>query len=206
MLIIKTSIMNLQTSYLNGVKSLFKYYRSLAEKSIAQVEPDLIFLRPSQESNSIAIIIQHMAGNMISRWTDFKTTDGEKSWRNRDEEFMEIIQDKDQLMHRWEVGWECFEHALDSIYEEDLQEIIYIRNEGHSIMDALNRQLAHYSYHVGQIVFIAKMLKPNEWVSLSIPINKSAVFNTDKFSVEKGVRHFTSSESSEDSARKRCVK
>lgn len=202
MLIIKTSIMNLQTSYLNGVKSLFKYYRSLAEKSIAQVEPGLIFLRPSQESNSIAIIMQHLAGNMISRWTDFKTTDGEKSWRNRDEEFMEIIHDKDQLMHRWEVGWECFEHALDSIYEEDLQEIIYIRNEGLSIMDALNRQLAHYSYHVGQIVFIAKMLKPTEWVSLSIPINKSAVFNTDKFSVEKGVRHFTSSESSEDSQEK----
>lgn len=98
---------------------------------------------------------------------------------------MAIIQDKDQLMQRWEAGWICFEHALDSIYEEDLQEIIYIRNEGHSIMDALNRQLAHYSYHVGQIVFIAKMLKPNEWVSLSIPINKSAVFNTDKFSVEK---------------------
>jgi hypothetical protein len=198
MLIIKTSIMNLQTSYLNGVKSLFKYYRSLAEKSIAQVEPDLIFLRPSQESNSIAIIMQHLAGNMISRWTDFKTTDGEKSWRNRDEEFMEIIQDKDQLMNRWEVGWECFEHALDSIYEENLQEIIYIRNEGHSIMDALNRQLAHYSYHVGQIVFIAKMLKPNEWKSLSIPINKSAVYNADKFSAEKGIRHFTSSESSED--------
>ncbi|MFZ1514091.1 MAG: DUF1572 family protein [Saprospiraceae bacterium] len=185
--------MNLHTTYLNGVKSLFKYYRSLAEKSIAQVEPEQIFLRPSDESNSIAIIVQHMAGNMISRWTDFKTTDGEKAWRNRDEEFMAIIQDKDQLMQRWEAGWECFEHALDSIYEEDLQEIIYIRNEGHSIMDALNRQLAHYSYHVGQIVFIAKMLKQSEWNSLSIALNKSASYNSDKFLLEKGIRHFTSS-------------
>ncbi|MBK6572217.1 MAG: DUF1572 family protein [Saprospiraceae bacterium] len=185
--------MNLHTTYLNGVKSLFKYYRSLAEKSIAQVEPEQIFLRPSDESNSIAIIVQHMAGNMISRWTDFKTTDGEKAWRNRDEEFMAIIQDKDQLMQRWEAGWECFEHALDSIYEEDLQEIIYIRNEGHSIMDALNRQLAHYSYHVGQIVFIAKMLKQSEWSSLSIPLNKSASYNSDKFLLDKGIRHFTSS-------------
>ncbi|MBK9960799.1 MAG: DUF1572 family protein [Saprospiraceae bacterium] len=185
--------MNLHTTYLNGVKSLFKYYRSLAEKSIAQVEPEQIFLRPSDESNSIAIIVQHMAGNMISRWTDFKTTDGEKAWRNRDEEFMAIIQDKDQLMQRWEAGWECFEHALDSIYEEDLQEIIYIRNEGHSIMDALNRQLAHYSYHVGQIVFIAKMLKQSEWNSLSIALNKSASYNSDKFLLDKGIRHFTSS-------------
>ncbi len=193
MLINKSSRMNLHTTYLNGVKSLFKYYRSLAEKSIAQVEPEQIFLRPSDESNSIAIIVQHMAGNMISRWTDFKTTDGEKAWRNRDEEFMAIIQDKDQLMQRWEAGWECFEHALDSIYEEDLQEIIYIRNEGHSIMDALNRQLAHYSYHVGQIVFIAKMLKQSEWNSLSIPLNKSASYNSDKFLLEKGIRHFTSS-------------
>lgn len=193
MLINKSSRMNLHTTYLNGVKSLFKYYRSLAEKSIAQVEPEQIFLRPSDESNSIAIIVQHMAGNMISRWTDFKTTDGEKAWRNRDEEFMAIIQDKDQLMQRWEAGWECFEHALDSIYEEDLQEIIYIRNEGHSIMDALNRQLAHYSYHVGQIVFIAKMLKQSEWNSLSIALNKSASYNSDKFLLEKGIRHFTSS-------------
>ncbi|MBK8403419.1 MAG: DUF1572 family protein [Saprospiraceae bacterium] len=182
--------MNLHTTYLNGVKSLFKYYRSLAEKSIAQVEPEQIFLRPSDESNSIAIIVQHMAGNMISRWTDFKTTDGEKAWRNRDEEFMAIIQDKDQLMQRWEAGWECFEHALDSIYEEDLQEIIYIRNEGHSIMDALNRQLAHYSYHVGQIVFIAKMLKQSEWSSLSIPLNKSASYNSDKFFIRKGNSSF----------------
>ncbi len=193
MLINKSSRMNLHTTYLNGVKSLFKYYRSLAEKSIAQVEPEQIFLRPSDESNSIAIIVQHMAGNMISRWTDFKTTDGEKTWRNRDEEFMAIIQDKDQLMQRWEAGWICFEHALDSIYEEDLQEIIYIRNEGHSIMDALNRQLAHYSYHVGQIVFIAKMLKQSEWSSLSIPLNKSASYNSDKFLLDKGIRHFTSS-------------
>lgn len=131
---------------------------------------------------------------MLSRWTDFKTTDGEKQWRNRDSEFENNFTTIEELMQYWEKGWQCFQNALESIQPQDLQDIIYIRNEGHTILEAINRQLAHYPYHIGQIVFFAKMLKTTDWESLSIPKNKSNNYNAEKFSKEKSIKNFIDNE------------
>jgi hypothetical protein len=131
---------------------------------------------------------------MLSRWTDFLTTDGEKEWRNRDGEFEIGLETKEELMQLWKNGWDCFFDAINSLQPEQLSQIIYIRNEGQTAMDAINRQLAHYPYHIGQIVFYAKMLKTTEWNSLSIPKNKSNDYNADKFSKEKTLKHFTDDE------------
>jgi hypothetical protein len=140
--------------------------------------------------------MQHMSGNMLSRWTDFLTTDGEKEWRNRDAEFDSHFNenDKDELIKLWNKCWDCFFDALNSLQPEQLESIIYIRNEGHTVIEAINRQLAHYPYHIGQIVFYAKMLKNTEWNSLSIPKNKSNSYNADKFSKEKRIKNFTDDE------------
>ena len=172
------------------------YYKTIAEKAIDQLETSQLFVTPNNDTNSIATIIKHMHGNMLSRWTDFLTTDGEKEWRKRDEEFDALFenQDKKNLLLLWEEGWQCFFNAIHSLQPEDLSKIIYIRNEGQTALDAINRQLAHYPYHVGQIVFFAKMLKQTEWNSLSIPKNKSNEYNTDKFSKEKELKHFTDDE------------
>lgn len=161
--------------YLEGIKKLFSNYKLLAEKAMNQLEPAQLFIQHNNDSNSIAVIIKHMAGNMISRWTDFLTTDGEKPWRNRDNEFIEEKQSREALMQKWETGWQCLFNALNSIGANELSKTIFIRTEGLTVMDAINRQLAHYAYHVGQIVFYAKQLKQGEWESLSIPKNKSAV-------------------------------
>ncbi len=131
---------------------------------------------------------------MLSRWTDFLTTDGEKEWRNRDGEFENDLQTKEAVMTLWDKGWNCFFDALDSIQPEQLSTIIYIRNEGHTVVEAINRQLAHYPYHIGQIVFYAKQLKTSEWESLSIPKNKSNSYNATKFAQEKSIRNFTETE------------
>jgi hypothetical protein len=131
---------------------------------------------------------------MLSRWTDFMTTDGEKDWRNRDSEFETTLQSKEELLAEWNKGWDCFFNAINDLQPEQLSQIIYIRNEGQTAMDAINRQLAHYPYHIGQIVFYAKMLKKSEWNSLSIPKNKSNDYNADKFSKEKSIKHFTDDE------------
>jgi hypothetical protein len=127
---------------------------------------------------------------MLSRFTGFLTTDGEKEWRNRDDEFENIITSKDELIKQWSIAWECFLNTLSSLDDTDLEKIIYIRNQGHTVMEAINRQLAHYPYHIGQIVYIAKMLSAN-WQSLSIPKNASASFNEQKFSQPKSITHFT---------------
>lgn len=158
--------------YLASVKKQFLYYKLLGEKAMNQLAPSELFIQPDEYSNSIAVIVKHMAGNILSRWTSFLTTDGEKPWRNRDGEFIEEIQSKEALMQKWEEGWDCLFNALNSIETKELSTIIYIRNEGHTVMDAINRQLAHYPYHVGQIVFYAKQLKQGEWKSLSIPKNR----------------------------------
>ena len=155
-----------------------------------QLEEHQLFISINDDSNSIAIIVSHLSGNMISRWTDFLTTDGEKEWRNRDAEFEEIIKTKKQLFELWNKGWNCFFEAINSISNEQLNDIIYIRNEGHTITEAINRQLAHYPYHVGQIIFAAKMLKKSEWTSLSIPKNKSNTYNKEKFEKEKSIKNF----------------
>jgi Protein of unknown function (DUF1572) len=159
--------------YLQSVKKTFLNYKVLAEKSIDQVEATQLFVQPNENSNSIAVIMKHMAGNMISRWTDFLTTDGEKPDRNRDGEFENDVKDKDALLLYWEKGWKVFLETLTSLSPEDLSKTIYIRKEAHSVLEAINRQLAHYSYHVGQIVYVSKMLKDTEWNSLSIPKKKN---------------------------------
>jgi hypothetical protein len=144
----------------------------------------------ADESNSVAIIVKHISGNMLSRWTDFLTSDGEKPWRNRDGEFANDINSKEELVEAWERGWACFKNALNSINDNNIENIVYIRNEGHTVIEALNRQLAHYAYHVGQMVYIAKKIKEGGWESLSVPKGKSADFNREKFSKEKQRKHF----------------
>lgn len=162
----------------------FQYYKMLGDKSFEQLSDEQIFWQFNQESNSIAIIVKHVAGNMLSRWTNFLTEDGEKPWRNRDEEFVNTFQSKDEVLDYWEKGWKCLFEALSQINDQNLYSTIYIRNEGHSVIDAVFRQLAHYPYHIGQIVFIAKMMKNDDWKTLSIARNKSQDFNNemkDKF-------------------------
>lgn len=186
--------MNATTSYLESVKKQFLYYKMLGEKAMEQLEPEQLFVAVNEDTNSISVIVKHLSGNMLSRWTDFLTTDGEKKTRNRDGEFENDLQTKDQILTTWNAGWECFLEALDSLQAEQLSEIIYIRNEGHTVIEAINRQLAHYPYHIGQIVFYAKQLKNSEWDSLSIPKNKSNSYNADKFAQEKSIKNFTEEE------------
>ena len=186
--------MNTSESYLESVKKQFLYYKMLGEKAIAQLEPEQLFVSVNEDTNSIAAIVKHISGNMLSRWTDFLTTDGEKEWRNRDAEFENDLQSKEEVILVWNKGWDCFLEALNSLKPEQLSEIIYIRNEGHTVIEAINRQLAHYPYHVGQIVFYAKQLKNNPWDSLSIPKNKSGNYNAEKFAKEKEIRNFTDDE------------
>ncbi|MBK6273309.1 MAG: DUF1572 family protein [Saprospirales bacterium] len=181
----------MEKTYLESTKKLFTYYKKLGDDALAQVDDEKLFFQPSEDSNSIAIIVQHIAGNMLSRWTDFLTTDGEKDWRNRDAEFETNITNRQALLEYWNKGWNCLFDAMNSLTETDLEKTIYIRNEGHTVVEAINRQLAHYPYHVGQIIFLAKMLSTNEWKSLSIPKNKSQDYNQVKFSKEKGDAFFT---------------
>lgn len=186
--------MEMKTNYLESVKKQFLYYKTLGEKAFDQLEPEQLFISVNEDTNSIAVIINHLVGNMLSRWTDFLTTDGEKEWRNRDAEFEEILKTKTELLAHWEKGWHCLFEALNNLQPHQLDEIIYIRNEGHTVLEAINRQLAHYPYHIGQIVFYAKMIKKTEWQSLSIPKNKSNIYNADKFSQEKSIKNFTDDE------------
>jgi hypothetical protein len=176
--------------YLESAIKQFEYYKLLGDKTFDQLPDKMLFWKYNDESNSIAIIVKHLCGNMISRWTDMFTTDGEKPWRNRDSEFENDITRKEEMLRLWESGWGVLLHALRSLNEEDLQKTIYIRNQGHTVMEAINRQLAHYPYHIGQIVFIRKMLA-EKWSSLSIPKGASKVYNDQKFAVAKHNEHFT---------------
>lgn len=169
----------------------FVYYKLLGEKTFEQLKDEQFLVCPNDQSNSIAIIVQHLHGNMMSRWSDFMNSDGEKEWRKRDEEFEIILNTREEMMSKWNEGWACLFKALGQLKEEDLNRIIYIRNEGHTVSEAILRQLAHYPYHVGQIVYIGKLLKEDSWNSLSIPKKASAMYNAAKFSKEKGIRHFT---------------
>lgn len=186
--------MEANVSYLESVKKQFLYYKTLGEKAFKQVEPEQLFVALNENTNSIAVIVKHLSGNMLSRWTDILTTDGEKEWRNRDDEFEDTIKTKEELLAFWNKGWDCFLNTLDTLETNHLSQIIYIRNEGHTVIEAINRQLAHYPYHIGQIVFYAKLLKSGEWDSLSIPKNKSDSYNADKFSKEKTIKNFTDEE------------
>lgn len=171
----------------------FKYYKQLADKSMAQVEANSLFHTFHHDDNSIAVVIQHLSGNMKSRWTNIFTEDGEKPWRNRDSEFEPFIASKAELMEIWEAGWMVLFQALDSVSAHDLSRIIYIRNEGMTLEDAILRQLCHYSYHCGQIVYKCKQLSEGNWESLSIPKNESADYNFKKFEEIKAQKHFLDS-------------
>lgn len=155
-----------------------KYYKDLGEKTFEQLSDADFHYQPNEESNSIAVIIQHMAGNMLSRWTNFLTEDGEKEWRQRDDEFEKHTYSKQQLLEQWEKGWDCFFNAVESLTKKDLKKTIYIRKEPLTVVDAINRQLAHYPYHVGQIVYIGRMIKNRDWKNLSIVKGQSQSYNT----------------------------
>ena len=164
--------------YLDGALHTFRDYKKLAERAFAQISDEDFFRTLDEESNSIAINMKHIAGNMISRWTDFLTTDGEKPERNRDLEFVMLPEtSKDDMLAYWERGWQCVFDAVEPLKPEDLMRTIRVRGQDHTVVQAINRQLAHYAYHVGQIVFLAKHFKSSEWQSLSVPKNKSAEFD-----------------------------
>lgn len=169
----------------------FSYYKLLGDKSFEQLNDVQLFYAPNNASNSIAVIAQHLHGNMMSRWTDFLNSDGEKDWRDRDAEFDSPAASRGELLKRWNEGWDCLFNALRALDADDLQRTVYIRNQGHSVQDAIVRQLAHYPYHIGQIVFIAKLLSGDNWKSLSIPKNGSKEFNAGKFAQPKHNEHFT---------------
>jgi uncharacterized damage-inducible protein DinB len=165
------------TSHLEDSIALFRFYKKMGEGAIEQVTDEQLFATLDEEMNSIAIIVKHMAGNMRSRWTDFLTSDGEKPDRNRDTEFVEPPPTREELLKRWNEGWDRVFRALTPLSDSDLGRSVTIRGEPHSVMQAVNRQIAHYAYHCGQIVFLAKHFKASDWKSLSVPRNKSGEFN-----------------------------
>ena len=178
-------------SYLNSAISQFKYYQILGDKTIAQLSEEHLFVQNSEVENSIGVIINHLWGNRMFRWTDFKTADGEKEFRKRDQEFETVIITKEELLNKWDEGWNCLFGALESLKRDELEDVIYIRNQGHNIVEAINRQLSHYSYHLGQIVLLGKIAKKKDWESLSISKADSKNYNQEKFSKEKKKTHFT---------------
>lgn len=164
--------------YLDDALKTFRDYKKLAERAFAQVSDEDFFRTIDEESNSIAVNMKHLAGNMLSRWTDFLTTDGEKPERNRDIEFVMLPgTTKEDMLAYWEKGWKCTFDAIEPLKPEDLMRTVTIRDQDHTVVQAINRQLAHYAYHVGQIVYLAKHFKSSEWQSLSVPKNRSAEFN-----------------------------
>ena len=169
---------SLAEQYLADALSTLRDYRKLAERAFEQVSDEEFFLSLDEEANSIAVIIKHMSGNMLSRWTDFLTTDGEKPDRQRDMEFVVAPETgRAEILKSWERGWACLFAALEPLTAEDFSRKVLIRGEEHSVMQAIMRQLTHYGYHIGQIVFLAKHFRSREWKSLSIPRNRSAEFN-----------------------------
>src|SRR4249920_1453029 len=173
--------MTVHTIFLQSAIKRFTGYKELGDKTFIQLSDAGFHYQPNETSNSIAIIIQHMAGNMLSRWTHFLTTDGEKDWRNRDSEFEEQLLSRQQLIDFWEKGWACFLNSLHNLKEDDLLKTIYIRQEAMPVTDAINRQLAHYPYHVGQIIYIAKIIKDQNWQTLSIAKGSSQQYNQQLF-------------------------
>ncbi len=168
--------------YMDTCKKVFYQYKLLGEKAMNQLDEQQLNWMPSTESNSIVLIVKHLYGNMLSRWTDFLTTDGEKEWRSRDNEFVtEKNITREELNWMWEDGWALFFRTLESLTDYDLDKIVKIRGEDHTVLEALQRQTAHYSYHIGQIVYLAKACKDKDWASLSIPKGKSKEFNEKLF-------------------------
>ena len=170
-------IMNTEEAFLQSSIKKFKAQKSLGDKTFAQLDEKDLFFKPSAESNSIAVIVQHVSGNMLSRWTNFLTEDGEKAWRERDAEFENGLSTKGDVINAWNKGWGCVLGTLENLKPEDVMKTITIRSEPHLVLDAIIRQIDHYGSHVGQIVYIGKLIKNETWQSLSIAKNKSKAFN-----------------------------
>lgn len=165
----------------------FRDFKSLGDKTFAQLNDEQLFWQFNPSSNSIASIVKHLNGNMLSRWTDFLYSDGEKEGRNRDMEFEHRSIGRQELINKWNEGWNCLFQALESLTDQDLSTTVFIRGEAHTALEAIHRQLAHYPYHIGQIVYIGKMCQDEQWISLSIPKGKSNDFNKEKFAQNRNV-------------------
>ncbi len=174
--------MNQQENYINSLLFEFERYKTLGDNTFSQLNDQDLNLTYNQGDNSISLIVKHITGNMISRWTHFLTEDGEKSWRDRESEFTDSYSTKTEMINAWEQGWECLFSAVASVRGSNFDTLIKIRNEEHTIIEAMNRQLAHYAYHIGQIVHLGKMHKGDKWISLSIPKGGSKAFNKEKIS------------------------
>lgn len=181
----------MSASFFESTEKLFHYYKLLGEKAMQQVSDAALFKRENEVENSIAILVGHISGNMLSRFTDFLKSDGEKEWRQRDREFEPHISSRKEMLESWEKGWACVFYALQEARKAGVDKVVYIRNEGHTVQEAMQRQLAHYAYHIGQIVFLAKSFKGEDWQSLSIPKGGSDAFNAKKFNQDKSKKHFT---------------
>ncbi|HRI29193.1 MAG TPA: DUF1572 family protein [Chitinophagales bacterium] len=178
-------------AFLNSALKQFEYYKLLGDKTLAQTPEAGLFWQYNETCNSIATIVKHLWGNMLSRWTDLLTTDGEKPWREREAEFDNDLPDKNKVIELWNEGWNCLFTTLHSLTPDDFDKLVYIRNQGHTLTEAINRQIAHYAYHVGQMVYVGKMVCCHEWTSLSIPRGQSGAFNADKFNQPRHKAHFT---------------
>ncbi|WP_282068040.1 DUF1572 family protein [Olleya namhaensis] len=172
-------------NYITSIIKQFDYYKTAGDKTLQQLSFEEMNWQSHDNSNSVSIIVKHMVGNMLSRWTNFLIEDGEKDWRQREQEFEATYTNKDQLIADWEKGWQCVYDAIKPLKNKDLERIVYIRNESHTVADAIFRQLGHYSYHIGQIAYIGVIIKNNDWQSLSIPKGQSVPFNSEKFSKPK---------------------
>lgn len=172
-------------NYITSIIKQFDYYKTAGDKTLQQLSFEEINWQSHDNSNSVSIIVKHMVGNMLSRWTNFLTEDGEKDWRQREQEFEATYTNKDQLIADWEKGWQCVYDAIKPLKNKDLERIVYIRNESHTVADAIFRQLGHYSYHIGQLAYIGVSIKNTDWQSLSIPKGQSVQFNSEKFSKPK---------------------
>lgn len=183
--------MTIHSSYISSIKKQFLYNQALGWKTIEQVPKEKLHWQYNDESNSIITLVKHLSENMRSRWTDFLTSDGEKEWRQRDQEFENESYSIEEVREIWNKGWDCLMQAIDGLADHDLEKIVYIRNQGHTVVEAINRQLSHYSYHIGQIVFIGKMIQDEQWESLSIPRGQSSLYNHTMFNKHKERTHFT---------------
>lgn len=183
--------MSFFSNYIESVIKQLRYYRHLGEETFAQLNEAQLLWSPGPNSNSIAVIVNHLNGNMKSRWTDLLTTDGEKTWRNRDQEFENILTNEVAILDAWNEGWDILINTLEQLEEKDAETLVYIRNIGHTIPEAINRQITHYAYHVGQITYLGRLQLGENWKSLSIPKGDSATYNAKKFAKEKHRGHFT---------------
>lgn len=172
-------------NYITSIIKQFDYYKTAGDKTLQQLSFEEMNWQSHDNSNSVSIIVKHMVGNMLSRWTNFLIEDGEKDWRQREQEFEATYTNKDQLIADWEKGWQCVYDAIKPLKNKDLERIVYIRNESHTVADAIFRQLGHYSYHIGQLAYIGVSIKNTDWQSLSIPKGQSVQFNSEKFSKPK---------------------